>query len=222
MAQPRQFTEKSGIVAFWTASGRCCKGPSPKAHDSDQKGVGADVPGAWGLACARQGARAKGVLIVFTAEGLRLGEASRAALGSARDLLTRLGRAERFTGKSGSSLDIVAPAGLKVSRLIFIGTGKDAPKPNEFVKLGGMAKGKIRASATEATILADLPGGPMTPDQAADLALGATLRAYAFDRYKTKRKEGEDEPVRARITVAVADLGATRRAWQAREAVGEG
>lgn len=180
------------------------------------------MPGAVQIAFARVGAQAKGVLIVFTGDGLRLGEATRAALGPGRDLLTRLGRAERFTGKNGSVLDVVAPAGLKASRVIFIGTGKDRPKPNAFARLGGMAKGRVPASAPEATILADLPSGAMTPDEAADLALGVSLRAYAFDRYKTKRREGEEEPVRARITIAVADLGATRRAWQARDALADG
>src|SRR5262249_3478675 len=123
----------------------------------------------------------KGVLVVFTDDGLRLGRASRAALGPARDLLARLGRTERFTGKAGSSLDIVAPANLKVSRLIFVGIGKDRLKPHDVVKLGGIAMGKIPAAAADATIFADLPAGPMNAGQVADLALGATLRAYSFD-----------------------------------------
>ena len=40
--------------------------------------------------------------------------------------------------------------------------------------------------------------GPLKPDAAADFALGATLRAYSFDRYKTKRKEGDEQPAKAR------------------------
>ena len=63
-------------------------------------------------------------------------------LGSAADLVARAAKAERFTGKSGSALDIVAPAGLKATRLIVIGTGKAADrKPQDFVKLGGIAHG---------------------------------------------------------------------------------
>jgi leucyl aminopeptidase len=165
----------------------------------------------------------KGVLVVFTDENLRLGEASRRILGPARDLFARASRSERFTGKSGSSLDLVAPAGLKVSRLIALGTGKDPPKKSsDFIKLGGTSVGKIPALAKDATILADLPAGPMTPAQAADVALGATLRAYSFDRYKTKRQEGEEEPAHTRIAIAVADLAGARRAWKACSAVAAG
>jgi leucyl aminopeptidase len=62
----------------------------------------------------------------------------------------------------------------------------------------------------------------MKAEQAADLALGAQLRAYSFERYKTKRKEGEERPALAKITVAVGDLSAARTAWASRAAIGEG
>jgi leucyl aminopeptidase len=164
----------------------------------------------------------KGVLIVFADEDLRFGTATRGVLGSARDLVTRVARAERFTGKSGTSLDIVAPASLKVTRLMVLGIGKGELKPRDAVKLGGIAMGKIPSSASEATVLADLPGGAMTAEQAADVALGATLRGYVFDRYKTKRKEGEEPPPKAKVTIGVADAAAARRAWRRQGAVGEG
>jgi leucyl aminopeptidase len=167
-------------------------------------------------------APSKGVLIVFTDEELRLGAATRGLLGSARELLARVARAERFTGKSGASLDIVAPAGLKVSRLVAIGIGKGDLKARDAVKLGGVAMGKIPGSSPEATIVADLPGGPMRPQQAADVALGATLRGYAFERYKTKRREGEEPPAKANVTVGVADVAAARRAWRRQGALADG
>src|ERR1043166_1907026 len=81
-----------------------------------------------------------GVLVVFADGEVRLGPKTRAALGSAADLVARAARSEKFTGKNGSVLDIVAPGGLKVSRLIVIGTGKAADRrSDDFVKLGGVA-----------------------------------------------------------------------------------
>ena len=91
----------------------------------------------------------------------------------------------------------MAPAGLKAARLIVIGTGKAADrKPQDLVKLGGLAMGRVPSAATEATVLLEFADGPLKPDAAAEVALGATLRAYSFDRYKTKRKEGEERPPR--------------------------
>jgi leucyl aminopeptidase len=168
-------------------------------------------------------APAKGVLVVFCDEKLTLGTATRQALGPAGDLIKRAAAADGFTGKKSSALELVVPSGLKVSRLVIIGTGKTKEiTPEALVKLGGTAVGKIPQSATEATIFADLPGRALKPDQAADLALGARLRAYAFERYKTKRKEGDEKSTIAKVTLAVADVAAARKAWASREAVADG
>ena len=168
-------------------------------------------------------APAGGVLIVFADDRLQFGPRTRAVLGSAADLVARAAKAERFTGKSGSALDIVAPAGLKASRLVVIGTGKAADrKPQDLVKLGGIAMGRVPGAAAEATVLLELADGPLKPDAAADVALGATLRAYAFDRYKTRRKEGEETPAKARVTLGVADVPGARKAWNGRAAVADG
>jgi len=168
-------------------------------------------------------APSSGVLIVFADDNLRFGPRTRAALGSAADMVARAARAERFTGKSGTVLDIVAPAGLKAARLVVIGTGKAAErKSQELVKLGGTVMGRIPSAASEATVLLELADGPLKPNAAADVALGATMRAYSFDRYKTKRKEGEERPAKAEVTLGVADVGGTRKAWSSRQAIAEG
>ena len=66
----------------------------------------------------------KGVLVLFTDESLKFGPASAKILGTAADTVKRAAATSRFKGKSGSSLDILAPADLKVDRLIVAGTGK--------------------------------------------------------------------------------------------------
>src|SRR4051812_18640016 len=168
-------------------------------------------------------APAGGILVVFADDNLRFGPRTRSALGSAADLVARAAKADKFTGKSGSALDIVAPAGLKASRLVVIGTGKAGDrKAQDLVKLGGIAMGKVPSAATDATIVLELADRPLKPDAAADVALGATLRAYSFNRYKTKRKEGEEAPAKARVTLGVADVAGARKAWSVREAVAEG
>src|ERR1700760_4142590 len=100
------------------------------------------------LAFAPFGMPAKGVLLLFCEEGLKLGPAARKALAPAGDLVERAAAADRFTGKSGTALDIVAPASLPVARLIVMGVGKTAKfKAHDFVKLGGSAIGRVPAKA---------------------------------------------------------------------------
>ena len=168
-------------------------------------------------------APAKGVLIVFCDQGLKFGPATRKVLGSAAALVARAAKAERFTGKSGSALELIVPEGLKVDRLAVIGVGKTtAIEPKDFLKFGGLAMGKWPASAAVGSVFAELPGGAMTPQQAADLAQGMRLRAYAFDRYKTRHKDDDEKPASRSATVAVGDVTAARRAAVASDAVTDG
>ncbi len=168
-------------------------------------------------------APAKGVLIVFCDDGLKFGPATRKALGSTAELVARAAKAERFTGKNNSALELVVPAGLQAARLMVLGAGKTSElKPKDFLKLGGLAMGKLPSSASDATVFAELPGGPMKSEQSADLAQGVRLRGYAFDRYKTKRKDDEKPPSTRHVTVAVGDVAATRKAYESRAAICEG
>jgi leucyl aminopeptidase len=167
--------------------------------------------------------RLRGVLIVFCAEGLKFGPATQKALSPLGDLIRRAAAADRFTGKNGSTLDIIAPAGLDVPRLVVVGTGKEGDlKDRDIIKLGGVARGKVPKPATQATIFAEFAGKALKVEQIASLALGVQLRDYAFDRYKTKRKEGEEPPAKAEVTLGVADVGGTRKAWSSRQAIAEG
>ena len=71
-------------------------------------------------------------------------------------------------------------------------------------------------------MILELGNGAVKAEAAADVALGASMRAYAFDRYKTKRKDGDEGPSKARMTLAVADVAAARKAWGVKQAVLEG
>ncbi len=148
-------------------------------------------------------AQLRGVLVVFCSENLKFGAATQRALAPLGDLIRRAAAADRFTGKSGSSLVIVVPSGLSVPRLVVIGTGKETDlKHQDTVKLGGIAMDKIPAVASEATIFAEFGAGALKGEQVSDLALGARLRAYVFDRYKTKKKDEDDKPKQQLPTVS--------------------
>ncbi|MFZ3349820.1 MAG: leucyl aminopeptidase [Xanthobacteraceae bacterium] len=159
-------------------------------------------------------ARVRGVLVAFCGENLKFGAATKKALAPVEELVRRAAVADHFTGKNGATLDIVAPQGLSAPRLVVIGTGKDgALKQRDIIKLGGIAMGKVPSAATEATILAEFGSGALKPDQIADLALGVRLRAYSFDLYKTKRKEGDERADKVHIDLACSSPAAAEKAW---------
>ncbi len=165
----------------------------------------------------------RGVLVTFCAEGLKFGPTTQKALSPIGDLLRRAAAADRFTGKNGSTLDIIAPSGLNLPRLVVVGTGKERElKDRDLVRLSGVAMGKVPAAAPQATILAEFAAGALKGDQIADLALGVRLRAYTFDRYKTKRKEGEERADKMEVNFACANPAAAEKVWARTMGIADG
>ena len=164
----------------------------------------------------------RGVLIIFCDESGKLGAQARKILGTAAALVERAISSERFKGKLGSALELIAPAGLRASRLVVVGCGKSRElAAKDFLRLGGIAMGKIPSSASEATIVAETPDGAMKPEEAAEVGFGARLRAYRFDRYKTKKKD-DDARGAIKLTVGVANAANARKAWAARSGTADG
>jgi leucyl aminopeptidase len=164
----------------------------------------------------------KGVLVLFTDESLTFGPASAKLLGGAAELVKRAASAGGFKGKSGSALDVLAPAGLKVDRLIVTGTGKSGSlKAEDYIKIGGATVARLKSAADAVTIVAELPSGAMLPADMASLASGLRLRAYTFDRYKTKKKD-DDARFKANVSIAVADTAAAKKAFAPADSITDG
>lgn len=165
----------------------------------------------------------KGVLVVFTDESMEFGPATTKALGRATETVKRAATAAKFKGKSGSSLDILAPEALKVDRLIVAGTGKKGSlKEEDYIKIGGATIGRLKSNVETITIIAELPDGPMEPSQVASIASGIRLRAYSFDRYKTKLKDADDKVEGARISISVADVAAMKKVFEPADKITDG
>jgi leucyl aminopeptidase len=164
----------------------------------------------------------RGILVVFCDDALRIGAATRKTLGDAAELLKRAAAAVQFKGKDAAVLDLPAPEGIKIQRLIVIGTGKGKDLPErDFLKFGGALAGKLNSGSEAVTILAELPDEAMTPDQVSAIAAGIRLRAYRFDRYKTKKKD-DDGALSADISIAVADPAAAKKAFAPRSHITDG
>ncbi|MFT0861586.1 leucyl aminopeptidase [Ancylobacter sp. G4_0304] len=178
------------------------------------------------ISFAKLPATPEGVVVLLAVEvagGVpALSPSGEAMLAPSGDLFTRAAGADRFEGKSGGALDLIAPPGVAASRVIVVGAGKAAEmKALDWLKLGGAIMGRLPSSAKEVSLVLELPGLDVPPEAAAEIALGLRLRAYAFDRYKTKKKP-EDAASKLRATLYVADDAAAKRAWKKREGAGEG
>lgn len=138
--------------------------------------------------------------------------------------LSRAFRAAGFTGKSGQIVDILAPAETSLDRIVIIGAGKlDGTDASAWLKLGGSLAAQF-GKAEEITVLTDLAGQVPSGADVAELALGILMRAYTFDKYKTKKDNGDDKkrakPVR--LAIMCADPAAAKKAFAETFAVAEG
>jgi leucyl aminopeptidase len=166
-----------------------------------------------------------GALVVGATEGPELLPAAAKADRAGRGAIGRALEASRFKGKPGQMVQILAPAGLKVSRIIVVGLGKaedfDAGAAES---LAASALGRLKGGA-ETEIVFDLNGlkGAKIDGAglAAHLALGAKLKTYAFDHYRTKDADERVSTLK-KITISTGEAAAARKAWSRLEAVADG
>ncbi|MAZ16265.1 MAG: leucyl aminopeptidase [Ahrensia sp.] len=131
----------------------------------------------------------------------------------------------KFKGKAKSVVDIVAPAGASVDRILVIGVGDgDSVKEGDWAALGGIVRAKT-ASDKNLAIILDCDGVEIAPDAAAAFAQGMILRAYDFDKYKTKKKDDEDggdKPAAQKTTLMVDSPSDCKKVWTSSEGVARG
>jgi leucyl aminopeptidase len=131
----------------------------------------------------------------------------------------------RFSGKPGQILELVAPAGLKASRLILAGLGKAAnfdSRAAERVAAG--VTGRLFTGGEKVIrFLIEPPEGAKIAGAAlaAHLAFGARLRSYTFNAYRTKDRD-EHEPTVEQIRIGTTNASAARRLFVALGAVADG
>lgn len=169
-----------------------------------------------------QGPGGSGDLVVFVGDDLTLSAAARDALGAAgSDLVARAAASEKFKGRSLSALSLPAPSGVSAERLVVVGLGSDKDRAKtDWPVLGGFTASKV--SGRTARIVLDWPGASVTAAQAGEFALGARLRTYTFDRYKTKKKPEAEEKAATALTLLLADHGAAAREGDTAQSLADG
>ncbi len=134
-------------------------------------------------------------------------------------------KATQFAGTPGEIVEILAPAGTKLTRLLVCGFGN----PEKFdglaaEKIGAAAvKRLLKSGETALTIVLDTVEGAAAEEGvlAAHIASAALLESYRFDSYFTKQKPN-DKPTLDKITIATDAATAARRSFAAEAAVAEG
>ena len=170
---------------------------------------------------------AKGAVVVLVADGKKLSPAAKDLDKRTKGAVKRAIGASKFEGKKGQSLEILAPAGGELDRVLLAGTGKEFGEMEQQA-LGGNVVGKLRNSGSaEVAIVVDT-GAKDLIAAAANVALGARLASYRFDKYLTKQDDGDGngngngKPTLKAVKVGVKGAAAAKKAYGPMEKLADG
>ena len=161
-----------------------------------------------------------GTIVALVGEGRKLGKLATQLDKATKGAIARALESSRFKGGAEEFLTLLAPAGIEASRIILAGIG--APGKYDTLaaqSLGGRLVAALNgAGEKEAAIWVEALGDLKLSEVelASNIALGARLRAYRFDKYKTKERP-EQKPSLKRLTVLTADPNAARKEFDPRD-----
>jgi leucyl aminopeptidase len=141
--------------------------------------------------------------------------------------LTRAMQVSSFKGKANQTLSILAPgSGGGIERVLLVGLGKAADINEKTLRdAGGTIYATLATSGSKAlSVLVDMEAAGAANDgagAAAQVAYGARLRSYRFDKYRTTEKP-EDKPGLKAFRVLCASASAARRAWAPLDKIADG
>jgi len=166
-----------------------------------------------------------GVVVVGVLEDRKLTPSAKALDKKMKGALSRAVKAGRFKGKPDQGLTLPAPGGTRLDRVHLVGLGKaedlDARK---LQALGGRIYAALGDQGDKAVSVAvdALDGCTLTPAQmGAEIAFGARLRSYRFDKYLTKEK-AEEKPSLKTLTILCDQPGKARAAYAVLDKVADG
>lgn len=149
---------------------------------------------------------ASGSIALAVGEGARIEGALAEVDAATGGALARAIAAAKFTGARDAKLDLPGIGGY--DRVLLVGTGADAPTQRLREDVGGaVAQAAAKSPASRFELL--WPAG--SADDAAQLALGATLGQYEFTRYKTGRDKAADAP--GTLVIRTPAGAAAAQAW---------
>ena len=164
-----------------------------------------------------------GVVVVTATDGGKFSKTAQAIDVKLGGALGRAAKAARFNGKAGETVDLMAPD-TRLERVHLIGLGKAEELTDLSLQdAGGRIYAALSGQGPKAQVALDvLDGSAMDVAlMAANLAYGARLRAYRFDKYLTK-EPADKKPKLKELAILTPSATKARSAYSPLEKIAEG
>jgi leucyl aminopeptidase len=142
-----------------------------------------------------------------------------ASLGDSQASVSAALDRQRFEGESSASSEQFIADGGTTRRLIVLGTATNSAR-DAAEKLGGGAVAKLLTSGEKIAVI-DVSSLKLDADATARVGLGAALRAWRYDRYRTKLKDNQ-KPTLEEVVIVGGPANAAQRFEQRWSPVYEG
>ena len=141
--------------------------------------------------------------------------------GSLDPVVVQGAKSSRFTGKTGQLHESFVSREGAVVRIALAGSGEAGTKDRTAAleRAGAAVTAKFIASG-EATVTIDLSDAGLSAQQAAAVVLGARLRGWRYDKYRTKLAADQQASLTT-VRIAGAPEG-TEAAWEVEAALADG
>jgi leucyl aminopeptidase len=173
----------------------------------------------------------KGTAVVLAGKDNKLGIIGRGLDDTSGGALSRAMKIADFSAEQGALIEVLAPANLKLDRIIIAGiSSKDELNLHDWERFGGGLFGKLKATkASNVTlILENVAKEKLSPEAVARTIHGADLRNYSFDLHKGEIKGGKEKkkdkkPKKLdKLNVSCEKPGTARKIHASLEGVGRG
>lgn len=177
------------------------------------------------IAFSSPGLPKSGILAVTVAADRSLGALGRELDEKSGGHLTRAMEQGRFNGKAEEVLNLLAPVGLDLPRLLLVGIGAaDAFDGTIANNAGAAALAAVQTGGdSDLAITLDAHDGLAgdAGELAAEIAFGALLRSYRFDKYRTTLA-ADKKPSVKKVTVQTDAAKPAKKAWEKLEKIADG
>ena len=127
-------------------------------------------------------------------------------LGEDREAVEAAMDRQRFDGEASTAIEHFLQSKTGFRRLLVVGTGNGSSVSESAEKLGGTVAGRLITSGETHAVI-DLTGLGFDDDAAARVALSASLRAWRYDRYRTRLKDKQKPTLEQLTVVAASEIG---------------
>lgn len=162
-----------------------------------------------------------GVVIIGISSSLELGTIAARLDKAAGEAISKSIKISKFKGDKGETISLIAPAGTAFDLVIICGTGKDEKRTSLISQAVGGALVPVlnKHKVKKATFVVEKSKDEA--EFAANLAYGALLKSYTFNKYRTTLKE-DKKPTFKEFSIAVSSGEKAEEIYATLEKIADG